>query len=133
MRLVVVAENKFAAVRHQSWPHSVGLIGTTFRPLKHSTQYTGILRVGLNGTVVSFPHPAHMTWLSITGRFPTCVLHCLQRFGSCVNPLSLKNCCSPAENPNSAPHSAHVRSRSTKVIEVPRAASKGENSCLLVS
>lgn len=49
-----------------------------------------------------------------------------------MNPLPLKNICSPAEKTNVAPQSVHISSRSTIVIAVvPKAAGKGENCCLL--
>lgn len=37
-------------------------------------------------------------------------LHSLHRFGAFVNPLSLKNSCSPAEKTNPDPHVEHVKS-----------------------
>jgi hypothetical protein len=70
--------------------------------------------VGLNGTVVSAPHSAHVTCVSGRGlrREPSLPLHLLQRFGSFVNCFSLKKACSPELNTNSAPHSRHFRKRS---------------------
>src|SRR5260370_42629634 len=48
-----------------------------------------------------------------------CFLHCLQFFGSCVNPLSLKNPCSPAEKTKVVPQSTHFSSLSIKSIDLP--------------
>ena len=102
-------------------------LGTAFRALsKHDLHSTGLFWVGLNGTVVSIPHSEHLTCVSVDNRsrpVPLLVLHCLQCFGSLVNPFSRKNCCSPAENTNIAPQSEHKTSRSTKSM-VPPADSK---------
>src|SRR5215831_18401791 len=88
-----------------------------FRDWKHSLQKTGRPCVGLNGTVVSFPHAEHMVTVSTrsratlgpAGRDARLALHALQRFGSFLKFLSAKNCCSPAVQMNSAPQSTHLR------------------------
>ena len=86
---------------------------------------TGLPCVGLNGTVVLFPHSEQMTRVSVRycATPPPCpcllALHCLQCFGSLTNPFSEKNCCSPAENTNCAPQPTHKTSRSTKAIILP--------------
>jgi hypothetical protein len=87
---------------------------------KHSRQYTGRPCVGLNGTVVSFPHCEHTVLVSTRCTLPEpadvpaerLALHALHRLGSFLKPLSAKNICSPAVKTNSAPHSAHFRTLS---------------------
>src|SRR6202034_3283239 len=82
---------------------------------KHSRQYTGRPCVGLNGTVVSFPHCEHPVLVSTRCPLPEpavvpaerLALQALHRLGSFLKPLSAKNICSPAVKTNSAPHSAH--------------------------
>jgi len=74
--------------------------------LKHVLHRTGLPCVGLKGTVVWAPHSEQFTCVSdrcrrVPARF---ALHALQCFGSFVNPRSWKNCCSPAEKTNAAPH-----------------------------
>ena len=62
---------------------------------KHVLHITGLPCVGLNGTVVSLPHSEQVTCVSIRRRpSPPCLLalHCLQCFGSLMNPFSRKNC-----------------------------------------
>ena len=90
--------------------------------LKHDLQRTGLSCVGLNGTVVAMPHSEHCTWVSGRTRVPPArlALHSLQCLGSCVNPRSWKNCCSPAEKTNSKPHDKHLMSRSVHCIDSPR-------------
>jgi len=87
---------------------------------KHSRQYTGRPCVGLNGTVVSFPHCEHTVLVSTRCTLPEPVdvpaerlaLHALHRLGSFLKPLSAKNICSPAVKTNSAEHSAHFKTLS---------------------
>ena len=87
---------------------------------KHSRQYTGRPCVGLNGTVVSFPHCEHTVLVSTRCTLPEpdavpaerLALHALHRLGSFLKPLSAKNICSPAVKTNSAEHSAHFKTRS---------------------
>src|SRR5262245_3490983 len=91
-----------------------------FRDWKHSLQKTGRPWVGLNGTVVSFPHAEHVVTVSTrsratgapAGRPARLPLQALHRFGSFLKFLSAKNCCSPAVQTNSAPQSTHLRIRS---------------------
>ena len=90
-----------------------------FTRLKHVAHSTGRPCVGLNGTVVSIPHSEQVTCISIRRRtLPLALfaLHSWQCFGSCVNPLSRKKSCSPAEKIKVAPQSTHKTSRSTKLI-----------------
>jgi len=57
---------------------------------KHVAHSTGLPCVGLNGTVVLFPHSEQLTCVSIRRRpLPPSLLalHCLHRFGSFVNPF----------------------------------------------
>jgi hypothetical protein len=75
--------------------------------------------VGLNGTVVSFPHCEQVVFVSVRWKFDTWpavsarfALQDLHRLGSFLKPLSAKNICSPAVKTNSAPHSAHFRTLS---------------------
>jgi len=87
---------------------------------KHSRQYTGRPCVGLNGTVVSFPHCEHTVLVSTRCTLPEpdavpaerLALHALHRLGSFLKPLSAKNICSPAVKTNSAEHSAHFKTLS---------------------
>src|ERR1019366_630504 len=59
---------------------------------KHALHSTGLLCVGLKGTVVLLPHSEQMTCVSIRRRRPLppplLTLHCLQCLGSLVNPFS---------------------------------------------
>src|SRR5579859_2514369 len=87
--------------------------------LKQELQRTGRFPVGLNGTVVSIPHSEHFTQVSTLTPMTPDALHRLQRFGSCLNPLSGKNCCSAAENTNVLVHSVHFSSLSTNSISRP--------------
>lgn len=60
-------------------------------PWKHCRQSTGRPCVGLNGTVVSFPHSEHTVRVSARTEFPDrdrLALQFLQRFGSFLNCLS---------------------------------------------
>ena len=94
----------------------LGALGLFAKQILHMT---GLPCVGLNGTVVLLPHPEQMTCVSIRrGATRPCLLalHCLQCFGSFVNPFSWKNCCSPAENTNITPQPAQRTSRSAKGI-----------------
>jgi hypothetical protein len=88
---------------------------------KHSRQNTGLPCAGLNGTVVSTPHPAHTTRVSLLTRvFPrNSAWHFLQCFGSFLNPLVSKNACSPAEKTKLTPQRTHFKSRSIKAITFP--------------
>ena len=89
---------------------------------KHVLHITGLPCVGLNGTVVLLPHSEQVTCVSVVRRPPPpCLLalHCLQCFGSFVNPFSWKNCCSPAENANITSQPTHRTSRSAKGIIPP--------------
>jgi len=96
-------------------------------PWKHSRHSTGRPWVGLNGTVVSFPHCEQVVRVSILGYrgggdgAPTTAsrlaLQALQRFGSFLNCLSRKNDCSPAVNKNSVPQSMHFNILSWNSIE----------------
>src|SRR6202008_3482431 len=80
-------------------------------------QKTGRPCVGLNGTVVSFPHAEHVGHVSTRSRgrvapavrLARLLLQALHRFGSFLKFLSAKNCCSPAVQMNSAPQSTHLR------------------------
>ena len=86
---------------------------------KHVLHRTGLPCVGLNGTVVSLPHCEQVTCVSIRRRpvLPCFLaLHCLQCFGTFVNPFSWKNCCSPAENTNVAPQLTHKTSLSANML-----------------
>src|ERR1051325_6807159 len=91
-----------------------------FRDWKHSLQKTGRPCVGLNGTVVSLPQAEHVVTVATrsrvgpppAGRAAFFVLHDLQGFGSFLNFLSAKNCCSPPVHTNSVPQSTHLRIRS---------------------
>src|SRR6204780_1792115 len=89
---------------------------------KHSRQKTGRPCVGRKGTVVSFPHWEQVVLVSeriwVEPPPPPAppsarlALQPLHLFGSFLKPLSAKNICSPAVKTNSAPHSAHFRTRS---------------------
>jgi hypothetical protein len=88
---------------------------------KHSRQNTGRPWVGLNGTVVSFPHCEQVVRVSTFGYEPGVEmpsadarfdLHALHRFGSFLNCLSWKKSCSPAVNTKSAPQSTHFNTLS---------------------
>src|SRR5271166_2624178 len=87
---------------------------------KHSRQKTGRPCVGRKGTVVSLPHCEQLVLVSErTGEDPPppppsarLALQALQRLGSFLKPLSAKNICSPPVKTNSAPHSAHFKTRS---------------------
>jgi hypothetical protein len=85
---------------------------------KHSLQNTGRPWVGLKGTVVSRPQWEQFVVVSTRPGpegAPPCrfALHALQRFGSFLNALSWKKCCSPAVNVKSTPQSTQVRVRSS--------------------
>ena len=99
--------------------YAATMLGALVLFAKHALHITGLPCVGLNGTVVLLPHPEHVTCVSIRRRPSTpCLLalHCLQCFGSLVNPFSWKNCCSPAENTNIRPQPAHRTSLSANGI-----------------
>lgn len=89
---------------------------------KHALQSTGLPCIGLNGTMVTFPHSAHITDVSIRRRpvVPSLLaLHCLQWVGSLTNPFSRKNSCSPAEKTKITPQPTHRTSRSEKFCTNP--------------
>src|ERR1700689_5125271 len=96
---------------------------------KHSRQYTGRPCVGLNGTVVSFPHCEPTVLVSTRCPLPEpavvpaerLALHALHRLGSFLKPLSAKNICSPAVKTNSAEHSAHFKTLSWYSIRCSKA------------
>jgi len=102
---------------------------TDRRCWKHSRQYTGRPCVGLNGTVVSFPHCEHTVLVSTRCTLPEpavvpaerLALHALHRLGSFLKPLSAKNICSPAVKTNSAEHSAHFKTLSWYSIRCSKA------------
>ena len=82
----------------------------------------------MNGTTVSTPHCEQCVRVSERttrpGRSPRparLLLQLLQRFGSFLNCLSLKNSCSPAVNTKSCAQSAHFNIRSTYSISHPSA------------
>src|SRR5262249_5145278 len=89
-------------------------------------QKLGSPRLGLKGTVVSFPQFEQVVMVSTRSRAPPppppagraarLALQALQRFGSFLKFLSAKNCCSPAVHTNSAPQSTHLRIRSWNSI-----------------
>src|SRR5690242_21460545 len=88
---------------------------------KHSRQKTGRPCVGRKGTVVSLPHWEQLVLVSERiGELPPpppppsarLALQPLHLLGSFLKPLSAKNICSPAVKTNSAPHSAHFKTRS---------------------
>jgi len=82
---------------------------------KQDRHKTGRPCVGLNGTVVSVPHSEQVVRVSGRTRVDPrarLALHCLQCLGSFLNCLSLKKVCSPAVKMNSAPQSAHFKTRS---------------------
>jgi hypothetical protein len=57
---------------------------------------------------VAAPHSEQVTLVSTCPLALVCfALHLLQCFGSCWNPFSLKNSCSPALKTNSSPQSTH--------------------------
>jgi hypothetical protein len=89
---------------------------------KQERHKTGLFWVGLKGTVVSSPHSEQVVLVSARTRVPELrlALHCLQRFGSLRNCLSLKNSCSPAVKTNSAPQSMHIKIRSVNTMAVPQ-------------
>src|SRR5512147_3240394 len=109
------------------------------RDWKHSRQNTGRPWVGLNGTVVSFPHCEQVVRVSTLEKFegvplpgaaaplPSVAarfaLHALQRLGSFLNCLSWKKSCSPAVNTKSDPQSTHLSTLSWNSIKLlqPRA------------
>jgi hypothetical protein len=109
-----------------SFNYAATILGALGLFAKHVLHSTGLPCVGLNGTVVSLPHAEQVTCVSVRRRPSTpCLLalHCLQCFGSLVNPFSWKNCCSPAENTNITPQPAHRTSRSAKgIIPLPSTA-----------
>jgi hypothetical protein len=75
---------------------------------KHERQYTGRSLFGTNGTSVSAPHSAHVTFVKAARL--ACFL-AERHFGHLLgspNPFSPKNCCSSAVNSNVSPQSAHV-------------------------
>src|SRR5579863_3255454 len=77
---------------------------------------------GRSGMDVTNPHwilLAHGSTLGRTAPLLRSDLHFLQRLGTCSNPLPKKNSCSPAENTNAAPQSAHLSFRSTKAMVDP--------------
>ena len=75
--------------------------------------------MGLNGTIVEFPHAGQIISVSSRTRFPLVrfALHRLQYLGPFLNCLAWKKSCSPALNTNSAPHSEHFRTLSWYSME----------------
>jgi hypothetical protein len=123
------AEFKPSLKRRASYGAAILCGPTDRRCWKHSRQYTGRPCVGLNGTVVSFPHCEHTVLVSTRCTLPEpavvpaerLALHALHRLGSFLKPLSAKNICSPAVKTNSAEHSAHFKTLSWYSIRCSKA------------